>query len=168
MDLCKLLTLYSNFPHLNFCSYKLNLEFKLLQIHIIAHILSLLFMWISLGPVVPKLFEYKATVLRCRSLYNGTYPDTRDGKLQYAGSVRDCINEKHAVSSWHGIPALIAFIFQHFLVAFGFWRATHTKLRLIQVALHSHFGYGCWLLGGKPLKRGRFFKKLIGQMANDN
>lgn len=121
-------------------------------------------MWISLGPVVPKLFEYKATILRCRSLYNGTYTDTRDGKLQYARSVRDCVNEKHAVSSWHGIPALIAFIFQHFLVAFGFWRATHTKLRLIQVALHSHFGYGCWLLGGKTLKRGDLKK---GQLAND-
>lgn len=105
-------------------------------------------MWISLGPVVPKLFEYRATVLRCKSLYNGTFSSTSQGKLEYLEAVRECVDEKHALSTIHGIPALIAVIFQHFLVAFGFWRATNNKLRVIQVALHSHFGYGCWILGG--------------------
>lgn len=111
-------------------------RFFLLQFHVMSQVMSVMVMWFSVGPVSPKLLDYKDAVAQCYGAYG---EDTPEG--------RGCVKQV-SFSNPHVPLAIFAFAMQHLLVAFGFIRVANNKFRNIQVILHSHFGHACWLLGG--------------------
>lgn len=97
--------------------------------------MSVMIMWFAVGPVSPKLLDYKDAVAQCNGAYSHDH-----------AAARACIKQV-SFNNPHVPMAIFAFAMQHLLVAFGFIRAANDKIRNIQVILHSHFGHACWLLG---------------------
>lgn len=89
----------------------------------------------SSGPVLPKLTEIEEQKRECKALYFG------DARREKRCLLQGSVDNPH-------VPlAISAFVMQHGLVALGFCRAHSLRIRPLQLALHSHFGYCCWLLG---------------------